>query len=74
MRIAQAYVSVRKILLICWHTLTNARGTLGIGCVRLKTRSHTAKQNFILNMLKSLLRIRTYGLYAKRTARYTLNT
>ena len=36
LRTVLAYVSVWKISIIRWYTLTYARGTLGIGCMRFK--------------------------------------
>jgi hypothetical protein len=52
-------------------TLTYARGTLGIGCIRFKhgrIRWHTlayGDAGIFLSMVKNLVRIRTYGLYGK---------
>ncbi|KAG1663034.1 hypothetical protein GQR58_020604 [Nymphon striatum] len=47
---------------IVMHTLTYARGTLGISCIRFKhggIRWHTARQKSILSMFKNVVRIRT---------------
>ena len=51
-----------------WKTLTYARGTLDIGCIRFqhgRIRWHTARQKLFLSMRKNFVRIRTYGLYDK---------
>jgi hypothetical protein len=65
LRIVLAYASVRKISLIRRYTLTYARGTLDIGCIRFKygyIRWHTlahGEAEYFLSMLKNFLRTRT---------------
>ena len=47
------------------HTLTYARGTLGIGCIRFKHAGIRRGRKLFLSMLKNLVRIPTYGLNAE---------
>ena len=53
------------------YTLTYARGTLHIDCIRFKhgrIRWHTARQKyFYLSILESFVHIWTYDLYARHS-------
>jgi predicted Fe-S protein YdhL (DUF1289 family) len=73
LRIVLAYASVWKISLIRCYTLTYARGTLGIGCIRFKhgrVRWHTlayGEAEHFFKHVQQFCAYRTYALYDKHT-------